>query len=208
MKRASLNTSLERTAGAAAHLTNRWASKERAVNESTVMLGNKPAKLIRRPWKSGPRQPYRKTYDLMPGQLWIDVEETLDQWEHYVAMDDGRQIPVGALIAQDLIHEGAEVGAFSELWAGKCVLVDQNLLCISDNEVLTSVLDQIREANSGKLGGLPDVMAVHSDGRMWFREAKNVAAKDRLEPKQHALANLLRKIYQERVDLGVVEWGI
>ena len=115
---------------------------------------------------------------------------------------------MGALIAQELVDNGAEIAAFSELWAGKCVLVNHELICIPEEGAIGTVLKEIRAVNSSSLGGLPDVMAVFPHGVVAFREAKNVAAKDRLGPKQHEFAKLLRKLYAERLDLGVVEWGI
>lgn len=178
------------------------------MTDLTIMLGSQRAKLLRRPWKAGPRQPYRKTYNLQPGQHWRDAAQTPDQWERYVSLDDGEQMPVGALIARELMTDGAQVAAFTEQWAGKCVLVDHKLMCISDDPVLVAVLDEIRAETRGRLGGLPDVMGVFPDGTVVFREAKNVSARDKLGPKQHALADVLRKIFAGRLDLAVVEWDI
>ena len=117
-------------------------------------------------------------------------------------------MPIGALIAEELINEGAETAAFTELWGTKPVLVDHNLVCISDNKRLVQVLNHIRENNQGRLGGLPDVMAVFHDGRIAFREAKNVKAKDSLSKNQHALARLLRRLYKDKLDIAVVEWDL
>ncbi len=173
----------------------------------TIMLGGEEVPLLRRDWRSGKRQPLRKTYTLQPGQHWHDAELTPDQWEHYVQVDDQEQIPVGALIARELVNDGASHAVFTELWGG-CVLVNQDLVCVAAEGKLGQILDEIREANSGNLGGLPDVMAVFPDGRIAFREAKNVAAKDRLGPKQHEMAKLLRQLYGTRLDLAVVEWEL
>lgn len=178
------------------------------MNNPTVLLGGEPVPLIRRSWRSGKKLPYRKTYGLRPGQHWAEAEESAGQFEHYVELDDGSQVPVGALIAQELIDEGAETAVFSELWAGKCILVNHKLTCISHEGAIGAVLNEIRAANSGLLGGLPDVIAVFPNGRVAFREAKNVAAKDRLGRKQHEFAKLLRELYGDRLDLGVVEWGV
>jgi hypothetical protein len=123
-------------------------------------------------------------------------------------LDDGQQIPVGALIARESMAAGAQVAAFSKLWAGQCVLVDHEPICISDNPALVAVLDDISAETSGRLGGLPDVMRVFSDRTVALRETRNVAIEDRLGPKQHALADLLRKNSVGRLYLAVVEWGI
>jgi len=40
-----------------------------------------------------------------------------------------------------------------------------------------------------------------------MREIKNLDSKDRLGAKQHALADLMREIFQEHLDLQVVEWS-
>jgi len=112
------------------------------------------------------------------------------------------------VIAQELINEGASSAVFTELWAGKCVLVNQDLLCVAAEGEIGQVLIEIREANQDHLGGLPDVIAVFPGGRIAFREAKNVAAKDRLGPKQHELAKILRGLYGNRADIAVVEWGV
>lgn len=178
------------------------------MTDLTIMLGSEPVRLLRRPWKAGPRQPYRKTYNLRPGQHWREAEQTHDQWECYVSLDDGEQIPVGALIASELMADGAQVAAFTEQWAGKCILADHQLTCVSDEVVLVAVLDEIRAETFGRLGGLPDVIGVFPDGTVAFREAKNVAARDKLGPKQHALADVLRKIFAGRMNLAVVEWDI
>lgn len=178
------------------------------MNTSTIRFGSEPVKLIQKNWRAGPRLPYRKTYRMKPGQRWQETEETEDQWEHYVVQEDGKQIPVGAKIAQDLMTEGATAAAFVELWAGSCVLVSHELVCVSDDEELGNVLDRVRAACGGQLGGFPDVMGVFPDGKVAFRETKNIVSKDRLGPKQHAMADQLRKIFGASMDLAVVEWGV
>lgn len=174
----------------------------------TILMGKKPVSVLRRDWQSGPREPYRKTYALQPGQHWSEAELTPDQWEHYVARPGKPQVPVGALIAAELIETGAEVAAFIELWGGRCVLVGPDLYCMAPDGPLGAVVEEIQRANDGRLGGLPDVIGVFPDGRVAGREAKNVSAGDRLGAKQHAMADLLRELYGERLDLAVVEWGI
>ena len=170
----------------------------------TIKFGDKQVKLFRRGWKSGKTIPYRKTYSLKPGQHWSEAEETSEQGEGYIQTSEGNQIPVGGRIAQELIDEGAKIAAFVELWGG-CVLVNHELKCIPEEGELGIILDQIRSANSGSLAGLPDVIAIFPNGRITFREAKR-SGKDRLQPNQHKMANLLRELFGKRLDLGVVEW--
>jgi len=67
-------------------------------------------------------------------------------------------------------------------------------------------LERVKAVNDNLLGGLPDVVAVLPDGRVALMEAKNRVARDRLGPKQHRMADLLRAHFPE-VELKVVEWG-
>ncbi len=69
------------------------------------------------------------------------------------------------------------------------------------------LLDLIRSRTGGSLAGLPDVIAVFPDLRIAFREAKCVDSKDRLSRVQHDLADLLRCLLGDRLDLQVVDWG-
>ena len=178
--------------------------KSRKGTEKTIELGGELVPVVTRDWVSGEREPYRKTYSLKPGQHWLDAEVTPNQWEHYVVTRDG-QIPVGAMIARELIAEGALVAAFTEIW-GRFAMVNEDLICITDDHTLAPIIDEIRESNGG-LAGLPDVIAVLPDGTIAFREAKNIAAKDKLSRSQHDMAMLLRRLYGARLDLAVVQWG-
>ncbi len=173
----------------------------------TIKYGDEDAPVIeRRSWPIAERQPYRKTYSLKAGQHWREREVTPAQWEHYVLLDGGETVPVGAVIARELMAEGASSAVFTELWGG-VVLVGPDLVCVSEEGAIRDLLDALRAATGGSLGGLPDVIAVFPDGRIVMREAKNVAAKDRLGPKQHAFARVARKLFGDRLDLAVVEWG-
>lgn len=171
-------------------------------------LGDQDVPVYQFDWKAGERQPYRKTYSLVPGQSWWDAEITDKQFENYAFDDDGNQIPVGALIARQLVKEGAKFAVFTEMWARKFVMVDQDLNCVSPSSQAEEVLVKIKAANDNKLGGFPDVFAIHPDGKLSFREAKSIKAKDRVGPKQHEFANLLRSLFGSKVDLGVVEWDL
>jgi hypothetical protein len=172
----------------------------------TIKYGDEEVPVIERFLKPAERLPYRKTYRLKPGQHWEEAPVTSAQLEHYVLFDDGKAVPVGAVIARELRAEGASSAVFTELW-GCLVLVDPDLVCVQEEGSIRGVLDVLRVATGGKLGGLPDVVAVFPDGHVVMREAKNVVAKDRLGPKQHAFASVAQKLFGDKLDLAVVEWG-
>jgi hypothetical protein len=173
----------------------------------TIKYGDAEVPVLERPWKAADRLPYRKTYSLKPGQHWKEAAVKPAQWEHYVLQDDGEAVPVGAVIARELIAAGASVAVFTEMWGG-LVLVGHDLICVQEEGPVRELLDSLRAAAPGRsLGGLPDILALFPDGRVAMREAKNVAAKDRLGPKQHAFAIVARNLLGEKLDLAVVEWG-
>lgn len=174
----------------------------------TIKFGDWDVPVLARPWIGPARLPYRKTYRLKAGQNWIDAPTTEMQWEHYVVLPDGQPAPVGVLIARELFGSGAAAAAFTELWAGTCVLVGPDLVCILDDSPLHELIAQIRVVTGDRLGGLPDVVAVFPDGTVAMREAKNVAAKDRLGPKQHSFARVVQRLFGARLDLAVIEWGV
>jgi hypothetical protein len=173
----------------------------------TIRYGDADVPVIERFWKTADRLPYRKTYSLKPGQHWLQASETPAQWEYYVELDNGDPVPVGAVIARELIEEGATSAVFTELWGG-VVLVGPDLVCVQEEGPIHDLLDALRAATgSPGLGGLPDVIALFPDGRIAMREAKNVARKDRLGPKQHLFAIVAQRLLGDRLDLAVVEWG-
>ena len=163
--------------------------------------------LLTRDLVTASRKPYKKTYRLNPGQHWRDAEETASQWEAYVSIDAEEYEPIGASIARELIDAGAHLAGFIEMWAGRIVFVDQNLICQQIDGRLAEIIDTVRKANDGKLGGFPDVVGLFPDGRIAFREVKNIESKDRLGSKQHNLADLMRGLFGDQLDLQVVEWG-
>lgn len=173
----------------------------------TIQYGSKAVPIVERQWKAAPRRPYRKTYRLKPGQRWIDAEETDDQWETYVAVGNDGYEPAGATVARELVEEGALIAGFTEMWAGTFVFVDHDLVCRPIEGRLANVIDRVRDANDGKLGGFPDAIGLFDSGRIAMREIKNIDSKDHLGAKQHALADLMRELFQEQLDLQVVEWG-
>ena len=175
--------------------------------DKTAMYGDWEVPVLVRDWIAHARLPYRKTYRLMPGQHWSEAMTTDDQWEHYARLPDGQAVPVGTLIARELIALGATSAVFTELWAGRCVLVGPDLVCVPEEGPLRRLLDELRAANGGCLGGLPDVLGLFPDGRVAMREAKNVVAKDRIRSNQHAFARIAQQLFGERLDLAIVEWG-
>jgi hypothetical protein len=182
-------------------------------NEKTATYGDWVVPVLVRDWVAPARLPYRKTYRLTAfpagrkGQHWNAAPTTDEQREHYAILPDGQPVPVGLLIARELVAEGASVAAFSEQWAGRCVLVGPDFRCLGGDGPLQTLLAQLRLANGGRLGGLPDVLALFPDGKVAMREAKNVAAKDRLGPKQHTFARAAQQLLGSRLDLAVIEWG-
>lgn len=199
---------------------------------TTVMFGGLPVPMYRRRWKTTSQKlPYRKTYDLKPGQHWKDVGETTKQWEYYVLLNDkapksdaidipivypqDRQlglscIPAGAAIARELFSEGATFVCFTELWAGKRVLVGADLICLPETGEIAGLVSDLRVATNRRLlGGLPDVIALFPNGRVVMRDAKHVTKKykDRLGDKQHSFASAARQLLGDRLDLSIVEWG-
>lgn len=160
-------------------------------------------------WKPAPeelyRRSYRKTYDLKPGQSWFDLEVGGDQVEAYATDELGRAVPVDPVAASELKLNGATDVAFVELWGG-VTLVNENLVCISAaGNALGRILDRVKESR-GRLGGFPDVLALFPDGRIAFREIKR-HKKDGIRPNQHEAADCLRKIFDSRADIAIVEWA-
>ncbi|HAF03352.1 MAG TPA: hypothetical protein DCG89_06100 [Spartobacteria bacterium] len=172
------------------------------------MYGDMEVPVFERDWMTtAERLPYWKTYGLKPGELWKDTPITHDQWEYYVLLEDG-PVPVGAVIARELMAQGATSAVFTEMWS-RLVLVGPDLVCVNEEGDIREVLDELRAATGGNLAGLPDVIACFPHGRIVMREAKHIAAKykDRLGPKQHAFARAAQRLFGSRLDLAIVEWG-
>jgi hypothetical protein len=162
--------------------------------------------LIRRPWVSVEKQPYKKTCVLRPGESWFQAPTTDKQWESYARNESGGAVPVGALIAQELSHAGASFAVFTELWGARFVLVGPDLVCSDGTDETKEIIAEIKARNGGSLAGFPDVMGLMPQGRIAFREAKSIANKDRLTKSQHAMADMLRRVFGARLDLAVVVW--
>lgn len=172
----------------------------------TIDVGGMAVPLLHREWKRhASRLPYRKTYRLKPGDNWHDAEVTEEQWEHYVHTDEG-PIPVGAMIARELMRQGADTAVFTECWGRGCVLMNSQLACVAGDGELSSLLHRLKEANGNRWRGLPDVIALFPDNRVSMREAK-VAGKDRVSQTQHDFARVARGLLGSALDLAIVVWG-
>ncbi len=174
---------------------------------STIRWGRLEVPLIQTAWRSEGRHSYRKTYALQPGQAWRDAPVTPNQLEWYVSDKSRGHVPVGALIADEFASAGAIETAFVEMW-GSVAFVDHNLVCIPSDGPIGQIFIEAKRANGNKGAGFPDVVAVFPDGRIAFREAKNRSKKDRLQPQQHQMADVLRDLYGSRADFAVVEWDV
>ncbi len=174
----------------------------------TIPFGDMHAPVLERPWRRTAKiLPYRKTYVLKPGQHWADAPTTDRQSEHY-AVDASGPIPVGALVARDLMEEGASVAYFTECYGGGCcVFMSPNLICVEPDDNFGAILAALRKANGDRWAGLPDAIAYFPDGRVAMRDAK-VAKKDRLSSTQHSFARAARTVLGDKLDLAVVEWGV
>jgi hypothetical protein len=152
--------------------------------------------------------PYRRTYLLKPGQHWRDAPEISSLWEHYVQFPF-EVFPVGALVAREMLAEGAETAVWTECYGrGRCVFMSPSLVCVDVENVgdLGQVLLTIRESNGGRWAGLPDAIGLFPGGRVAMRDAK-VFAKDRVSQNQHIFAKVARSVLGGRLDISVVEWG-
>ncbi len=173
---------------------------------ATIRWGSSDVPLLRRRWQSLERLPYRKTYALKPGQSWHQAPITERQLEWYVFEQGLGHIPVGAMIARELVGQGALHAAFVEMWGG-AVFVNHALMYIEQDGPVGAVFREAKEANGGSQSGFPDVIGVFPDGRISFMEAKR-SGKDRLQPQQHRMADAIRKCFGSRADLAVVEWDL
>ena len=170
----------------------------------TTRFGDHDVPILDRSWPCSAPLPYRKTYKLKPGDRWENAPTTEGQLEHYVELD-GEVMPVGAAIARELVREGASWAYFTELWGG-LTLVGPDLICMPYEGRAATLFDQLRQEHGGRLGGLPDVIGEHPDGRIFMREAKTPKSHDRLRSNQHAFARMAQRVLGEQLDLAVVLW--
>lgn len=173
----------------------------------TTRWGGADVEVLERAWPSARDVVgYRKTYALRPGERWRDAPVTLDQYEHLVD-DNGEVLPVGVIIARELVESGADWAYCVELWGSGIVLLDVDAVCAPIHGPVATLLDELRAANGGRLGGLPDVIG-RSDHRIHFREAKLGRGRDALRPNQHAFMQAQRSRFGDLVDAAVVEWQV
>ena len=147
--------------------------------------------------------PYRQISVMKPGDHWA-AAPTTQQFEHYVEID-GEVMPVGAAIARDLLMDGAAWVCFTELWGRRPVVVSPDLVAQEMDGRVGVLLSDLRAANDGRFGGLPDVIGEWADGTVVMREAKK-KSKDRLSVNQHKFARAARRVLGDRLDLAVVVW--
>ena len=182
----------------------------------TGRYGSASVRVLRREWRCVPKQAYRRTYDLKLGQSWFDMGTNDKLREHYVLDNDGLTVPVDVMVARELKAAGASEAAFVELWRDKVVVVDERLVCVgrrvggrgecaASHVETEKILSRVLEERDGSLGGFPDVIAVFPDGRIALREVK-LAGKDKVQPNQNAMADILRELFGKRADLALVEW--
>lgn len=179
------------------------------MNQSTrtITYGNEQVPLLERPWKRRKSIiPYYRLEMMKPGQNWRQMTAPCDYTEHYVQLDDG-PVPVGVMISRELREQGAICAVCTDVTFGRLTLVDPELICIEASSPLSDLLESLRLANNGSLGGLPDAVAIFPDGRVAMREAKVAKKGDRLNKAQHAFAPVARQLLGEKLDLAVVEWG-
>ena len=183
----------------------------------TGRYGSASVRVMRRKWRCAPKQAYRRTYDLKLGQSWFGAGTTDKQREHYVLDNDGLTVPVDVMVARELKAAGASEAAFVELWRDDVVVVvDGRLVCVerrvggrvecaASHVETENILSRVLEERDGSLGGFPDAIAVFPDGRIALREVKR-AGKDKVQPNQNAMADILRELFGKRADLALVEW--
>ena len=138
----------------------------------------------------------------------MDAAVSNSQLEKYALSENGEAVPVGSLIAREMIELGATDAVFTELWANKLVLVGPDLVCVAEIGKWHDLFNSLREACGPYLGGLPDVIALFPDGRIVMREAKNVVSKDKVQKKQREFYTNAKKLFGDRLEVAVVKWGI
>jgi hypothetical protein len=172
----------------------------------TILWGDDQVPLLYREWpRHSARLPYRTTYRLKVGERWHDAPTTEAQWEHYVQLPDD-VVPAGAVIARELLADGAVIALWTECWGRRPVFMSPDLVAVQPTGELAEILQQLHAANRRRWGGLPDVIALFPDGRVAMREAK-VRGKDRLSKTQHPFARVARALLGDRLDLAVIEWA-
>src|ERR1051325_11750829 len=97
---------------------------------ATIRWGDEEVPVLQRHWqRHAHRLPYRKTYSLKPGHRWHNAPLTEKQWEHYVEIEND-VIPAGAVIARELLNEGALTAWWTECWGADPVFISPDLTCV------------------------------------------------------------------------------
>ena len=189
---------------------------------------------LRRYWQStGTGVQFYGMHDLKVGDRWWRDNPTPTKFtQHYVSiegLDAGiadlerrpvvylediargiQYIPAEAAIARELLAQGAEWAIFSDSFGRGRAFVQPDLKCVEPQGELASMLNRLREATSRPtLGGLPDVIAKLAAGIFAFREAKYVTKKykDVWGPKQEEISSIAMKLWPDKIDVAIVEWG-
>jgi hypothetical protein len=160
-------------------------------------------------------QLYRNVFRLSVGQHFDEAAIAPKQYAHYQTLEDGCVIPVEALVARQMcdIH-GASYAVFTECWMSRVVIFDVTLMCVAAGQCRTrlhgnipvkELLHQIQDLNGGTLAGVPDVIALGRDDRVFLRDVKR-ADKDRVAETQHRFARSAKRLLGTRLDLAIVEF--
>lgn len=172
---------------------------------STIRYGDEDVPVLARPWREAPDVVgCREVFRLRPGQSFVEAPVNDRMYEALVLVD-GEPLPVGVVIAAELMREGVDWAYCTEVFGGRLVVLDHAAMCVTPNEHATAVFQRLLDANSGRLAGLPDVVAARGDVVI-LREAKRVR-KDKLQPQQHAFAVAAQRLLGPKLDLAVVEWA-
>ena len=125
---------------------------------------------------------YRNIFRLSVGQHFDEATVAPKQYAHYQTLGDGRVIPVEALVARQMFDTHAVSSAvFTECWMSRVVIFDTTLTCVAAGQCRTrlhgdtpvkELLHEIQDLNGGTLAGIPDVIALGSDGRVFLRDVK------------------------------------
>lgn len=178
----------------------------RPVRLEFVRWGDEDVEVLRRDWRIAEGvDTYRKIYAMKPGQRWCEAPTADGQWENLVATPSG-PLPVGVVIAQELIGEGADWAVLVELFGG-ITLLDHDGVCIEPADDMNSLLTEIFESNGGSWSGCADVVGVRGE-TILFREAKLSRGRDTLRSNQHEFLRRMRRRFGTRVDASVVEWDV
>ena len=160
-------------------------------------------------------QLYRNVFRLAVGQHFDEASIAPKQYAHYQTLGDGHVIPVEALIARRMCDtQGAGYAVFTECWMSRVVIFDTTLACVAAGQCRTrlhgdtpvkELLHQIQDLNGGTLAGIPDVVALGSDSRVFLRDVKR-AGKDRVAETQHHFARSAKRLLGTRLDLAIVQF--